>query len=101
MIAVLFWLGVIGAVREWRYANKIGAPIARTEKWYLAGGLVLAFAVSVIGDLMGLFGDVTDLLGTRTTAVLWVAAALVVWASRQMVRRTRSGQSAKTITTGQ
>jgi hypothetical protein len=33
IISGLLWFGVIGAVREWRYAKKIGAPITRKEKW--------------------------------------------------------------------
>ena len=90
MIAVLFWFGVIGAVREWRYARKIGAPIARREKWYLAVGLVLAFGVSLIGDSIGLTG-LDGLFRTRATAGFWVAVALVVWSARQMIlRRARS-----------
>jgi len=94
IITVLFWFGVIGAVREWRYAKKIGAPIARAEKWYLVGSVTLAVAVSLIGDL-------TRLSRTRTTFPFLLAVALIVWAARQMVRRARPRESAKTITTGQ
>jgi hypothetical protein len=97
MMSILIWFGVIGAVREWRYAKKLGAPIARTEKWYLFGGLVLAFAVSMIGDSIGLFGNLIRLFQTRTSFTFWVAVALIVWTVRQMVRRTRAPESPRTV----
>jgi hypothetical protein len=96
MMSVLFWFGMIGALREWRNAKKLGAPIARTEKWYLFGGLVLAFAVRMIGDSMGLFGTLIGLFQTRTSFTFWVAVALIVWTARQMVRRTCLRESPKT-----
>jgi hypothetical protein len=85
ILTVLFWFGVIGAVREWRYAKKAGAPIARTEKWYLAGGLMLAVAVSLIGD----FAAIVDLFQTRTSVVFWIVLVLIGWTARQMSRRIR------------
>jgi hypothetical protein len=89
LLTVLFWFGVIGAVREWRAAKKLGAPIARMERWYLAGGIVVAVAVSMIGDSMGLFDYLIGLFQTRTSFGFWLVVVLIVWTVRQMVRRTR------------
>jgi hypothetical protein len=89
IISVLFWFGVFGAVREWRYAKKM-RPLARAEKWYLAGVVVLAFAATLISDMSGLSDHLNGLFGTRATSGFWLAIALIGWAVRQMVRRARS-----------
>ena len=85
MIRALFWFGVIGAVREWYYASKAGAPLARAEKWYLVAGFVLAYAVSAIADWIVLSDK-----ETTATIQLSLSIVIIVWAARQMVRRTRS-----------
>jgi hypothetical protein len=55
--------------------------------------------VSIIGDSIGLTG-LSGLFRTRATVAFWVAVTLIVWAARQMIRRTRSRELPKTITTG-
>ena len=101
IVSVLLWFGVIGAVREWRYAKKLGTPIARREKWYLAAGVALAFAATLISDMSSLSGHLNVLFGTRATSGFWLAIVLIGWAARQMIRRARPRESPKTITTGQ
>lgn len=97
--SLLLWLGIIGVIREWRYAKRLGAPVTRTEKWYLAGALVLAFALGVIGDATGLTDGLRPLLQTGTTAPFLTSIALIAWAARQMMRRVRSRPSQQAVTT--
>jgi hypothetical protein len=83
VITVVLWLGLVGAVREWYYARKGGAPITRTEKWYLAEGLLLAVMLRLVCESIG--------LAPRTTTVVYqwsFTLVIVAWAARQMVRRT-------------
>jgi hypothetical protein len=47
VIAILFWVGLFTAVREWLYARKHGVGITRAEKLYLAMVLPLIFGAQL------------------------------------------------------
>ena len=84
VLAILFWVGVFGTVREWRYARKHGMAITRAEKLYLAFVLPLIFGAQLVMDLAGLPFDVT-----LSVSLLAMGIALNAWAIKRRIQRTR------------
>jgi len=82
VVFVLFWVGVVMAVREWLYARKHGHTITRAEKLYLAMALPLIFGAQLVLDLMGTAQEVST-----AGSALAMALALTAWAIKRRIRR--------------
>jgi hypothetical protein len=93
VIKVLFWIGVVTAIREWYRARKDGVPITRMERWCLGLAVALALLVRLIADLGGMPPQ------TVTAAFqLSLSVGVFVWAVRRMVvRRTALHRMAKSL----
>lgn len=84
MIALLFWLGVIGVFFDWRSMRRGGPPPSADEK----RSLVIAVALCV-ATLIGL-----ALIGVRSAALgefaaLLSAIVLSLWSTRRYLARRR------------
>ncbi len=82
VVAVLFWVGVFAAVREWLYARRHGLLISRAEKMYLAMALPTIFAVQLTLDLAGIAREVAT-----TGSALAMGIALNAWTLKRRMRR--------------
>jgi hypothetical protein len=84
IITILFWMGVIGAVREWHYARKHGPPVTRSDKWCLVvAAVVLPLVVRLNLEWFG--------VAPRTVTLAFqgsVAAGVNAWALWRLIRRT-------------
>lgn len=83
LLFVLFWSGVIGVVREWRYSRKHGLAITRAEKLYLVFALPVIFGLQLVLDLAGIPFAMNLLI-----SFLAMCVALNAWPILRRVNRT-------------
>jgi hypothetical protein len=79
---VLFWGGVIGIVREWRYSRRHGVPVSTVEKLYL---LLVMPAFFGMGLLIELTGVPVEVFGPAI--LLAMCLALNAWPIARRLRR--------------
>lgn len=82
LVFVLFWGGIIGIVREWRYSRQHRLVITLAEKLYLLFVLPLFLGASFIVDLIGVPLEIN---GPAT--LLAICVALNAWPTIRRVRR--------------
>lgn len=82
LIAVVFWVGVYGIVRECLAARRRGPAITRAEKLYLATVLPLIFAAQLVLDVLGIAFQVATGI-----SALAMGLALNAWAIGRRLRR--------------